>query len=69
MCKMVNLDRRNFLHSVGGLAAVGLAHATDVLAVGSEPDGARAAKMRFGLVTYMWGADWDLPTLLANWSN
>jgi len=26
----------------------------------------RAAKMRFGLVTYMWGADWDLPTLLAN---
>jgi sugar phosphate isomerase/epimerase len=20
----------------------------------------------FGLVTYMWGADWDLPTLLAN---
>ena len=22
--------------------------------------------MRFGLVTYMWGADWDLPTLLAN---
>lgn len=22
--------------------------------------------MRFGLVTYMWGADWDLDTLLAN---
>ena len=22
--------------------------------------------MQFGLVTYMWGADWDLPTLLAN---
>jgi sugar phosphate isomerase/epimerase len=22
--------------------------------------------MRFGLVTYQWGADWDLPTLLAN---
>lgn len=22
--------------------------------------------MRLGLVTYMWGADWDLPTLLAN---
>ncbi len=23
-------------------------------------------KMKFGLVTYMWGADWDLPTLLRN---
>jgi sugar phosphate isomerase/epimerase len=23
-------------------------------------------KMQFGLVTYMWGADWDLPTLLKN---
>ena len=22
--------------------------------------------MRFSLVTYMWGADWDLPTLIAN---
>ena len=24
------------------------------------------SKMRFGLVTYQWGNDWDLPTLLAN---
>jgi len=24
------------------------------------------AEMQFGLVTYMWGADWDLPTLIAN---
>jgi sugar phosphate isomerase/epimerase len=23
-------------------------------------------RMRFGLVTYMWGADWNLPTLLKN---
>jgi sugar phosphate isomerase/epimerase len=23
-------------------------------------------QMRFGLVTYLWGHDWDLPTLLAN---
>jgi sugar phosphate isomerase/epimerase len=22
--------------------------------------------MKFGLVTYMWGADWDLPTLISN---
>jgi sugar phosphate isomerase/epimerase len=64
---MVNLDRRNFLHSVGGLAAAGLAHATGALAVASEPNKRKVdAKMRFGLVTYMWGADWDLPTLLTN---
>jgi sugar phosphate isomerase/epimerase len=24
------------------------------------------SKIRFGLVTYQWGADWDLPTLLTN---
>jgi sugar phosphate isomerase/epimerase len=24
------------------------------------------AKMKFGLVTYLWGRDWDLPTLIAN---
>jgi len=22
--------------------------------------------LSFGLVTYMWGADWDVPTLVAN---
>lgn len=25
-----------------------------------------ASSMRFGLVTYQWGRDWDLPTLIAN---
>ena len=27
---------------------------------------APATKMRLGLVTYLWGQDWDLPTLIAN---
>lgn len=30
------------------------------------PGWAAASKMRFGLVTYLWGQDWDLPTLIAN---
>ena len=34
------------------------------------PRGARGASeepsIAYGLVTYMWGAEWDLPTLLAN---
>jgi sugar phosphate isomerase/epimerase len=25
-----------------------------------------ASKMKFGLATYLWGQDWDLPTLIAN---
>ena len=54
--KMANLDRRNFLHSVGGLAAAGLVHATAHSTFGTESSNdAVAAKMRFGLVTYMWG--------------
>ncbi len=24
------------------------------------------SKMKLGLVTYLWGQDWDLPTLIAN---
>jgi sugar phosphate isomerase/epimerase len=24
------------------------------------------SNMRFGLATYMWGQDWDVPTLIAN---
>jgi len=26
----------------------------------------RGSRMRFGLVTYQWGRDWDLPTLIGN---
>lgn len=29
-------------------------------------EGKNGAGIRFGLVTYQWGKDWDLPTLLAN---
>lgn len=28
--------------------------------------GAQPGEMRFGLVTYQWGKDWDLPTLISN---
>src|SRR5262245_42665296 len=54
-------SRRQFLASSAAGAALGLS------ALAPRP--ARAAddlSIGFGLVTYMWGADWDLPTLLAN---
>jgi sugar phosphate isomerase/epimerase len=50
-----SLTRRRFVQA----ALAGIACSGPVLA-------AARPKMRFGLVTYMWGADWDLPTLLKN---
>ena len=57
---MVNrLDRREFLYRVAGAAAgLGLG-ASRAAAAASNGEG-----MRFGLVTYQWGKDMDLPTLL-----
>ena len=65
---MDHSTRRHFLKSVGGsvaLSAVGkgaLLHAAPAQKQAKgKPEG-----MRIGLVTYLWGQDWDLPTLFAN---
>ncbi len=56
-----SLNRRQFLAST---------LSTAVLAGGCKSMpliGGRPGKdMRFGLVTYLWGKDWDLPTLISN---
>ncbi|MDB4517026.1 twin-arginine translocation signal domain-containing protein, partial [Crocinitomicaceae bacterium] len=55
--------RRTFLkHSaaLGALASLGPAAAT--LLQASE----NKSKMKLGMVTYLWGKDWDLPTIIAN---
>jgi sugar phosphate isomerase/epimerase len=57
---MANVDRRRFLEmsAVAGLGGM-------TLAIARRADAApKGSQMAFGLVTYMWGADWDLPTLL-----
>lgn len=60
------ISRRGFLAGSVG-AAVGLSSLGGV-----QPSRLRAAeppaqsKMRFGLATYTWGKDWDIPTLIAN---
>lgn len=56
-----SFHRRHFLSSAAGLTA---AAALSTAALGRAPD--REASIGFGLVTYMWGAEWDLPTLLKN---
>lgn len=60
---MSDFSRRTFLKSAAmGLAAGGLSlsHRTSVA---QEKKG---ADIRYGLVTYQWAKDWDLPTLIAN---
>ncbi|MGN6437082.1 MAG: sugar phosphate isomerase/epimerase family protein [Agriterribacter sp.] len=57
---MKTITRRTFLQQTSvaglGMAALGAFNSFDIV----------APAMKFGLVTYQWGRDWDLPTLLAN---
>jgi len=65
---MTSYSRRQFLErslcTAAGIFAAG------ALTSCSSPQISSAAKpgskMRFGLVTYLWGKDWDLPTLVRN---
>ncbi len=60
---MPDSSRRDFLSSTAALAA-GAASAALVARTGLAAEEAPA--ISFGLVTYRWGEDWDLPTLLKN---
>ncbi|MHC4617757.1 MAG: sugar phosphate isomerase/epimerase family protein [Planctomycetota bacterium] len=65
---MASYSRRQFLaHSArtaaGVLAAAGLTSCGDTQLFST---GGPGSKMRFGLVTYLWAKDWDLPTLIKN---
>jgi len=58
-----NLSRRDFLQK--SLAAgVGLAFVEPIFAMGMKSKS--KSGMKLGFVTYQWGRDWDLPTLIAN---
>src|SRR5262245_33948122 len=57
----MSVSRRQFLGASAAAGALaGLSFAPLPAAAAEEP------AIALGLVTYMWGADWDLPTLLAN---
>jgi len=65
---MTSYSRRQFMvrsvgMATGAFVATGLTSCGD-LQISST--GKRGSKMRFGLVTYLWGKDWDLPTLIRN---
>lgn len=57
------LSRRTFINRT--LAAGSLLAASPISSLQASQSGS-AAGMRMGLVTYLWGADWDLPTLIRN---
>jgi sugar phosphate isomerase/epimerase len=54
-------SRREFIKSAAGLTALGLLP-MDILASTLVKE----KNMKLGLCTYLWGKDWDLPTLLKN---
>jgi sugar phosphate isomerase/epimerase len=56
-------SRRRFLQSAVSLAAVS-ALGPKLARAFAAPD--RGSNMAYGLVTYQWGKDWDLPTLIDN---
>ncbi len=59
----VHSTRREFLrNSVALGAGIVAAGPLGWVVAADKP----TSKMRFGLVTYLWGQDWDLPTLIAN---
>jgi len=64
---MAGSSRRDFIGRVlgAGAAAFGAAALTSCgpLKIFAGKPG---SNMRFGLVTYLWGKDWDLPTLIRN---
>lgn len=57
-----SIDRKQFLQTMSLLAGSSLLPASPWAAIGRKP----ATKMKLGLVTYLWGKDWDVPTLIAN---
>jgi hypothetical protein len=65
MMNTFNNTRRDFLKQSIHFSAVAVAAGplSKVLALSSTGPG---SKMKIGLVTYLWGQDWDLPTLIAN---
>lgn len=58
------MQRREFLKMSAGAAGLAACGIPGLRSASAQTD--PAAAMRFGLVTYLWGRDWDLPTLIAN---
>ena len=58
-------DRREFLKTLALDIAAGGAFLYGEAAAAAEPE-APGARIRLGLVTYNWGREWDVPTIIRN---
>lgn len=58
------LSRRDFL-AKSTTVSIGMVAASSLYGC-STPAPKQGSGMKFGLVTYLWGKDWDLPTLIKN---
>src|SRR3954452_24276739 len=63
---MGSIDRRRFLQTSASIAAGLLPASLPMISCLGKQDRGQPSKIRFGLVTYQWGRDWDLPTIIAN---
>lgn len=56
------MTRRNFVKFTSAVAAMTAVPAVSTKSVAAQP----GSGMKLGLVTYLWGQDWDIPTLIKN---
>ncbi len=63
---MHRTTRRRFLQQSAAAAAATAAVSLTPLASAACAEEEPGSKMKLGLVTYLWGRDWDLSTLIAN---
>ncbi|MBC8182044.1 sugar phosphate isomerase/epimerase [candidate division KSB1 bacterium] len=66
--KKTDLNRRKFIgDSAKAAAGIAAGSALGMYGLGNAGPGKKPGSgMKFGLVTYLWGKDWDLPTLIRN---
>ena len=62
---MSDVTRRDFLLTTGLTTATAAVSVLGLARPGFSQE-KKGADIRYGLVTYQWGKDWDLPTLLKN---
>jgi len=62
---LIKISRRNFI-SDSAKAAAGVMAGCFAHGYGVGLEKSKGSQIRFGLVTYLWGKDWDLPTLIRN---
>ncbi|QMW05930.1 sugar phosphate isomerase/epimerase family protein [Spirosoma foliorum] len=60
---MFTIDRKTFLKEISLLAGASLMSGSTTLAMELAKE---KSAIKLGFVTYLWGKDWDLPTLIKN---